>query len=82
MFFALRILVLGYAILGANYIPNYLGFMLIIASFSYVFFYIDLQLPDAVLILIMLTMAIAELALSIWLIFWGKSLPSGSGIGV
>lgn len=82
VFFALHILVLGYAILRANYIPNSLGFMLIIASFSYVFFYIDLQLPDAALILIMLTMAIAELALSIWLIFRGKSLPSGSAIGV
>lgn len=82
VFFALHILVLGYAILKANYVPNILGVILIIASFSYVFFYIDLQLPDAALILIMLAMAIAELALSIWLIVWGKSLPSGSGIGV
>ncbi len=78
VFFALHILVLGYAILKADYIPNTLGILLIIASGSYVFFYIDLQLPEAVLILIMLTMAVAELALSIWLIVWGKSLPDAN----
>lgn len=81
VFFALHIFVLGYAILKAVYVPNTLGIILIIASFSYVFFYIDLQLPDAVLILIMLTMAIAELAFSVWLIFWGKSLPQTSNVG-
>ncbi|MEL7031601.1 MAG: DUF4386 domain-containing protein [Pseudomonadota bacterium] len=80
--FAFHIVILGYAILKTDYVPNILGIFLIIASGSYVFFYVDLQLPDAVLILIMLTMAIAELALSVWLIFWGKSLPDASDNGV
>ncbi|MEO1240990.1 MAG: DUF4386 domain-containing protein [Pseudomonadota bacterium] len=75
VFFALHILVLGYSVLKSGYIPKSLGILLIIASFSYVVFFIELQLPEAFLVLIMLTMLSAELALSIWLIVKRNSLP-------
>jgi hypothetical protein len=75
VFFALHIFVLGYSILKSGYIPNSLGVLLIFASFTYVVFFVDIQLPQALLVLIMLTMASAELALSIWLIVKRNSLP-------
>lgn len=75
IFFALHIFVLGYSILKSGYIPNSLGILLIVASFTYVIFFIDLQLPEVFMVLIMLIMAGAELALSIWLIVKRNSLP-------
>jgi hypothetical protein len=73
--FALHILVLGCSILRSEYIPGALGFVLVIASFTYIFFFIDLQLSETLLLAIMLIMAGAEIALSLWLIFWRKRLP-------
>lgn len=75
VFFALHIFVLGLAILKSDYIPNSLGVLLIIASLTYATFFTDFQLPEGVGILVMLTMAIAELALSIWLIIRRNKLP-------
>ncbi len=78
VFFALHIFVLGYSVFKSGYIPKILGVLLIIASFSYVVFFIDFQPPEALLVLIMLTMAGAELALSVWLIVKRNSLPERS----
>lgn len=75
IFFALHILLLGYTVLKANYIPNILGVLLILASFTYSVFYIDVQLPESLMVMIMLLMAIAELALSIWLLVKRNTLP-------
>lgn len=75
IFFALHILVLGYTVFESGYIPKSLGILLIIASFTYIVFFVDLSLPEAMMTLIMLTMAIAELSLSIWLLLKRKRLP-------
>ncbi len=78
MFFALHIFVLGYSVFKSGYIPKSLGVLLIIASFTYVVFFVDLQLPEVLGVIIMLTMAIAELSLCIWLIVKRNSLPENS----
>ncbi len=75
IFFAAHILVLGYAVFKSRYIPRSLGVLLMLASITYITFFIDLHLSDSVLILIMLIMAIAELSLSIWLILRRNTLP-------
>lgn len=75
IFFALHIFFLGYSILKSGYIPKALGALLILASFTYVVFFIDLRLPETFALLIMLTMASSELALSVWLIVKRNSLP-------
>lgn len=81
-FFAAHILVLGFSVLKSGYIPKSLGLLLIIASFTYVVFFLGLRLPETFAVLIMLTMAIAELALSVWLIVKRNSLPGTSLQGV
>ncbi len=78
IFFALHILVLGYAVFKSGYMPKGLGILLILASFTYAVFFVDLHLPEALNIIIMLTMAIAELSLSIWLMVKRNSLPENS----
>ncbi|MEO1137459.1 MAG: DUF4386 family protein, partial [Pseudomonadota bacterium] len=75
VFFALHIFILGYSILKSGYIPKTLGILLILASFTYAVFFVDIPLPKIFLVLIMLTMASAELALSIWLIVKRNCLP-------
>lgn len=75
VFFAFHILVLGYSVFKSGYIPKSLGVLLIIAAFTYIVFFIDLNLPEALMTLIMLIMALAELLLSIWLIVKRKNLP-------
>jgi len=75
IFFALHILALGYSVFKSGYIPKSLGILLILASFTYIVFFVDLNLPEALMTIIMLTMAIAELSLSIWLIVKRKGLP-------
>lgn len=74
LFFALHVFILGYSVLRSGYIPKSLGILLILASFTYVVFFVDVQLPEALMVMIMLIMAIAELALSIWLIVKRDSL--------
>ncbi|MBO0323244.1 DUF4386 domain-containing protein [Muricauda sp. CAU 1633] len=78
VFFAVHILVLGYAVLKSGYIPKILGILLILASFSYIVFFVDLHLSDSIMVMLMLLMAIAELSLSIWLIIKRKGLPNNN----
>ncbi len=75
IFFALHIFVLGYSVLKSGYIPKSLGVLLMLASFTYIVFFVDLHLPKSLMAIIMLTMAIAELSLSIWLIVKRNGLP-------
>ena len=46
LFFALHIFFLGYSILKSEYIPKSLGILLVVASFTYVVFFVDLDLPQ------------------------------------
>lgn len=75
IFFAFHILVLGYSVFKSGYIPKSLGILLILASFTYVVFFVDLNLPETINASIMVIMALAELLLSIWLIAKRKKLP-------
>lgn len=79
IFFALHILALGYSVFRSGYIPKSLGVLLIFASFTYIVFFVDTDLPKTIMLGIMLIMAIAELALSIWLIVKRKGLPAPNG---
>ena len=78
IYFALHIFVLGYAVIKSGYIPKSLGVLLILASFTYIVFFVDFHLTISLEVIIMLTMAIAELSLSIWLIVKRKRLPETS----
>lgn len=78
IFFSLHILVLGYSIFRSGYIPKTLGVLLIIASFTYVVFFVDLQLSEILQVIIMSIMAVAELTLSIWLILKRHRLPKNT----
>lgn len=75
IFFALHIFVLGYTIFKCEYIPKILGVLLVVASFTYIVFYVDFHLSETLGLIIMSTMAFAELLLSIWLIVKRNSLP-------
>ncbi len=78
LLFALHILVLGYSVLKSGYIPKSLGVLLMLASFTYIVFFVDFHLAKSLMVIIMLTMAIAELSLSIWLIVKRKGLPANN----
>ena len=78
LFFSLHIFVLGYAVFKSGYIPKILGVLLILASFTYIVFFIDLHLSEVFEVIIMLAMAIAELSLSIWLMVKRGRLPANS----
>jgi hypothetical protein len=75
IFFALHIFVLGYSVFKSGYIPKSLGVLLVVASFTYIVFFIDLHLPETLQVIIMLTMLVAELSLSIWLMVKRNRLP-------
>ena len=75
VFFALHIFMLGYTIFKSDYIPKSLGALLILASLTYVTFFVDFQLPEDFATTLMLTMAMAELLLSLWLIVKRNTLP-------
>ncbi len=75
MFFALHIFVLGYSAFKSEYIPKSLGILLVVASFTYIVFFVDYHLPKTLEVIIMSTMAIAELSLSIWLMVKRNRLP-------
>jgi hypothetical protein len=75
IFFALHILILGYSVLKSGYIPKSLGILLIFASFTYIVFFVDLHLPETLQVIIMLTMLVAELSLSIWLLLKRDKIP-------
>ena len=78
IFFALHIFILGYSVLKSGYIPKSLGALLMLASFTYIVFFVDFHLPKSLMVIIMLTMAIAELSLSIWLIVKRNGLPENN----
>ena len=78
IFFSLHIFVLGYSVFRSGYIPKFLGVLLMVASFTYIIFFIDADLSEMIEIMIMLTMAIAELSLSIWLMMKRNMLPESS----
>lgn len=81
IFFALHILVLGYSVFKSGYIPKILGILLMFASFTYIIFYIDhSNIPEIILISIMLIMLIAELSLSVWLLWKRNKLPQKNSI--
>ena len=67
-FFAAHILALGYSVYKSDYIPKSLGILLMLASFTYIVFFVEVNLPEILMVSIMLIMGIAELSLSIWLI--------------
>jgi len=73
--FALHVFVLGYAVFRSGYIPKIIGILLVIASFTYVVFFVDLHLPETLLVITMLVMAVAELSLSVWLLVKRDQLP-------
>jgi hypothetical protein len=78
VFFSLHIFVLGYSVFKSEYIPKILGVLLIIASFTYIVFFVDLHLSEVFEVITMLTMAFAELSLSIWLMVNRNRLPENS----
>ena len=78
IFFSLHIFVLGYSVIKSGYIPKILGVLLIIASFTYISFFIDLHLSEILEVIIMLTMAIAEISLCVWLMVNRCSLPASN----
>jgi hypothetical protein len=75
VFFSLHIFALGFSIFKSQYIPKALGVLLILASFTYIVFFVDFELPQLLEVFIMLIMAIAELSLSIWLLVFRNRLP-------
>ncbi len=75
IFFALHILVLGYSVFKSGYIPKSLGILLMFASFTYLVFFVDINLPKTIKASIMAIMALSELVLSIWLVAKRKKLP-------
>lgn len=75
-FFSLHIFFLGYTILKSEYIPKLIGILLVIASFTYIVFFVDLGLSEMLEVSIMLIMAIAELSLSVWLLIKRNTLPN------
>lgn len=78
VFFTFHLFALGFSIIHSGYLPKSLGVLLIIASFTYVVFFIDHSLPDMLTTVLMLIMALAELSLSIWLIAKRNHLPENS----
>ncbi len=75
IFFALHIFFLGYTVLKSGYIPKPIGMLLVIASFTYIVFFVDIDLSGTLGLIMMSTMAIAELSLSVWLLVKRKTLP-------
>ena len=78
IFFAVHILILGYSVFKSGYIPKGLGILLMFASFTYIVFFVDIDLSKTIMVSIMSIMAIAELSLSIWLIVKRNRLPENS----
>lgn len=78
IFFAMHIFVLGYSVFKSGYIPKSLGILLIFASFTYIVFFVDLHLSEILDVITMLTMAIAEFSLCIWLMVKRNGLPENS----
>ena len=70
IFFALHILVLGYSVFKSGYMPKSLGILLMFTSLTYIVFFVDnTNLPETLKVSIMLIILIAELSLSVWLMW-------------
>ena len=76
--FAMHLFALGCASLASGYIPKTIGILLLVASLTYVVFFVELQLPTFLELTIMLTMAGAELSLCLWLLIYRHRLPTSS----
>lgn len=76
IFFALHILVLGYSVFKSGYMPKSLGILLMLTSLTYIVFFVDnTNLSEILMISIMLIMLVAELSLSVWLMWKRNRLP-------
>lgn len=76
IFFALHILILGYSVFRSGYMPKSLGILLMFTSLTYIVFFVDTtNMYEMLMVSTMLIMLIAELSLSIWLIWKRNSLP-------
>ena len=76
IFFALHILVLGYSVFKSGYMPKSLGILLMFTSLTYIVFFVDnTNLSEILTVSIMLIMLIAELSLSVWLMWKRNKLP-------
>lgn len=76
VFFALHLFVLGISVYKSGYIPKALGVLLIFTSLTYIVFFVDsTTLPEILKVSFMLVMLIAELSLSVWLLWKRNSLP-------
>ena len=82
VFFGLHLLVLGYLVYKSGYVPRILGLLLIITSFGYLIdSFANVLLPEeeaiiATIAAILIALAvIAELSLSLWLLFKGAKVP-------
>lgn len=76
IFFALHILVLGYSVFKSGYMPKSLGILLMFTSLTYIVFFVDnTNLSEILTASIMLIMLIAELSLSVWLMWKRNKLP-------
>lgn len=74
--FALHILVLGYSVFKSGYMPKSLGILLMFTSLTYIVFFVDnTNLSEILMVSIMLIMLIAELSLSVWLMWKRNRLP-------
>ncbi|TPV96023.1 MAG: DUF4386 domain-containing protein [Myxococcales bacterium FL481] len=76
--FALHLVFLGYTVFRSEYMPRSLGALLVVAALTYAVFFVELDLPEVAEILAMLTMLLAELSLSLWLIVRRNTLPSST----
>ena len=75
LFFTGHILVTGYTVFISGYIPRIFGVLLMLAFISYIMaFYLSSLIPEAILLIFMLFMIIAELSLSSWLVWKGTKL--------
>ncbi len=82
IFFGLHILAIGYLILKSGYIPLLLGILLIVASVGYLVDSFGRILSSsyannetAFLLVVALPAIIAELSLTLWLLFRGGKIP-------
>ena len=79
--FGLHLLIIGYMVLKSNFIPNLIGILLLIASFSYIsihslhLFFVQYENTTALLEKILsLPMAVGELSFGLWLLVKGGKI--------
>ena len=82
VFFGLHLFVLGYLVFKSGYLPRILGFLLIFASFGYLidsfanlFLSNDEAIISLIAIFLIMIAVVAELSLSLWLIFKSDQIP-------